>query len=91
MAHDRTRGLYLHTYVGKNCFIGGRAMILPGVKIGDHSIVGAGAVVTKDVPPHSIVAGNPAKVIRTGIQTGPYGRLHSANEAEAKLVSAGMV
>lgn len=44
-------------------WIGTRAIILPGVKIGSHSIVGAGAVVTKDVPEYSIVGGNPARVI----------------------------
>jgi len=49
--------------VGKNAFIGARAMILPGVCIGDHSIVGAMSVVPKDVPNHQIVAGNPAKKI----------------------------
>jgi maltose O-acetyltransferase len=45
-------------------WIGARVIILPGVKIGKGSIVGAGAVVTKDVEPYSIVAGVPAKLIR---------------------------
>ena len=45
-------------------WIGANAVILPGVHIGTHSIVAAGAVVTKDVPPHSLVAGVPAKVIK---------------------------
>lgn len=45
-------------------WIGGRVTILPGVTVGKGSIIGAGAVVTKDVPPYSIVGGNPAKVIR---------------------------
>lgn len=44
--------------------IGARAIVLPGVTIGEHSIVGAGSVVTKDVEPYTIVAGNPAKPIR---------------------------
>ena len=44
--------------------IGANASIMPGVRIGTHSIVAAGAVVTKDVPPHSLVAGVPAKVIK---------------------------
>lgn len=44
--------------------IGANASIMPGVKIGTHSIVAAGAVVTKDVPPHSLVAGVPAKLIK---------------------------
>ena len=45
-------------------WIGANATILPGVCIGQHSVVAAGAVVTKDVPPHSLVAGIPAKVIK---------------------------
>ena len=45
-------------------WIGANATILPGVCIGQHSVVAAGAVVTKDVPPHSLVAGVPAKVIK---------------------------
>ena len=45
-------------------WIGANAVILPGVTIGLHSVVAAGAVVTKDVPPHSLVAGVPAKVIK---------------------------
>ena len=45
-------------------WIGANAVILPGVNIGTHSVVAAGAIVTKDVPPHSLVAGVPAKVIK---------------------------
>ena len=45
-------------------WIGANAVILPGVTIGEHCVVAAGAVVTKDVPPHSLVAGIPAKVIK---------------------------
>jgi len=50
--------------LGRNVWIGGAAVILPGVTVGDEAVVGAGSVVTKDVPPRSVVAGNPAKVIR---------------------------
>ena len=46
-------------------WVGANAVILPGVKIGEHCVVAAGAVVTKDVPPHSLVAGVPAKVIKS--------------------------
>lgn len=88
LTHDRTRGLYLHTRIGKNCFIGGESIILPGVTIGDGSVVGAGSVVTKDVPPASVVAGNPAKVIRTGIVVGHYGRFADADEREHELRSS---
>lgn len=66
LSHDACRRLKTDTYIGCNC-VGVRCIILPGVKIGDSSIVGAGSIVTKDVPSHCIVAGNPAKVIRTGV------------------------
>jgi acetyltransferase-like isoleucine patch superfamily enzyme len=68
MTHDMTRGLRTDTWIGECCFIGGRSLILPGVKIGDQCIVGAGSVVTKDVPSHCVVAGNPARILRTGIR-----------------------
>ncbi|XP_055326144.1 maltose O-acetyltransferase-like [Sitodiplosis mosellana] len=51
--------------IGNNVWIGGNAIICPGVTIGDNVVVGAGSVVTKDVPSDVVVAGNPAKVIRT--------------------------
>lgn len=50
--------------IGDDIWIGANAVVLPGVSIGSHSVVAAGAVVTKDVPPHSLVAGVPAKVIK---------------------------
>ena len=50
--------------IDDDVWIGANAVILPGVSIGTHSVVAAGAVVTKDVPPHSLVAGVPAKVIK---------------------------
>ena len=51
--------------IGNNCFIGNSAKIMPGVTIGDNVIVGSGAIVTKDVPSNSVVAGVPAKIICT--------------------------
>lgn len=51
-------------FLGKNVFIGGNSVILPGVKVGKHAIVGAGSVVTRDVDEYSIVVGNPAKKIQ---------------------------
>ncbi|MCO7176346.1 sugar O-acetyltransferase [Sporolactobacillus kofuensis] len=51
-------------HIGNNVWIGGRAIINPGVKIGDHAIIGSGSVVTKDVPDYAVVAGNPAKLIK---------------------------
>lgn len=50
--------------IDKNVFIGAKAIILPGVSLGEGSVVGAGSVVTKDVKPWEIVAGNPAKFIK---------------------------
>lgn len=59
----------LPIHIKKNCWIGAGATILRGVTIGENSVVGAGSVVTKDVPDNVIVAGNPAKVIKklTGV------------------------
>ncbi len=50
--------------VRKNAVIGSNSTILPGIKIGANSLIGAGSVVTKDVPPSSVVIGNPARVIK---------------------------
>jgi len=51
-------------WIGDDVWIGTRVIILPGVKIGDHAVIGAGAVVAKDIPPWGIAVGNPARVIR---------------------------
>lgn len=53
--------------IGSNVFLGARCMILPGLKIGDGAVVGAGAVVTKDVEPWTVVGGNPAEFIKKRI------------------------
>lgn len=55
--------LFNKIVVEDDCFIGAGAILLPGVRVAAHSIVAAGAVVCKDVPSRSVVAGNPAKVI----------------------------
>ncbi|MEW6636508.1 MAG: sugar O-acetyltransferase [Actinomycetota bacterium] len=51
--------------IGDNVWLGGGAIVLPGVTVGENAIVGAGSVVTKDVPPNTIVAGNPARIARS--------------------------
>ena len=55
------------TYIGDDCVIGIGAIILAGVKIGNNVVIGAGSVVTKDVPSNVIIAGNPARVIKSNI------------------------
>jgi acetyltransferase-like isoleucine patch superfamily enzyme len=49
--------------IGRGCFIGARSLILKGVTLGDRVIIGAGSVVTKDVPAFSVAAGNPARIV----------------------------
>ena len=71
--HDFVNARHVDTYIGSCCFLGAGAIVLPGVRIGDHCVVAAGSVVNRDVPSHSLVAGNPAKVIRSGIVTGHHG------------------
>jgi maltose O-acetyltransferase len=50
--------------IGSDCWVGGGAIILPGVKIGDKTVIGAGSVVTKDIPGGVLAAGNPCRVLR---------------------------
>jgi acetyltransferase-like isoleucine patch superfamily enzyme len=60
--------------IGDNVMIGANTTILPGVTIGDRAVVGAGSVVTKDVPPGAFVAGNPIRVIRSRQTEGNWGK-----------------
>jgi len=50
-------------YIGENVWIGGNVILLPKTKIGEGSIIGAGSVIAKEIPPFSIVVGNPARII----------------------------
>ena len=50
--------------IGKNCWIGAGAIILPGITIGDNVVIGAGSIVTKDIPSNAVAVGNPCKVLR---------------------------
>ena len=62
---DEGAGVYsAPIHIGKNVWIGNDSKILPGVDIGDHSVIGAGSVVTKSVPSCVVAAGNPARIIR---------------------------
>ncbi|UNL87212.1 sugar O-acetyltransferase [Priestia koreensis] len=51
-------------HIGNNVWIGAQAVILPGVRIGDNSVIGAGSIVTKDIPANVVAVGNPCKVVR---------------------------
>jgi maltose O-acetyltransferase len=68
-ATERRSGLELAKpiTIGSDVWVGGGAILCPGVRIGDRAVIGAGAVVTKDVPPDTIVGGNPAKPLRVGV------------------------
>jgi len=85
IAHDTLADVDRPIHIGRRCFIGGGSMICPGVTIGDESIVAAGSVVTSDVPPASIVGGNPAVLLKNGIRVGPYGRLEGSDERSRSL------
>jgi acetyltransferase-like isoleucine patch superfamily enzyme len=75
LTHDYARRLVMHTHIGDRCTIGAHSFIMPGVTIGNESIVSPGSVVLKDVPPNTLVAGNPARSIERGIRTGRWGLL----------------
>jgi acetyltransferase-like isoleucine patch superfamily enzyme len=66
--HDILRHLELPpsapVIIEDNVWIGSKSIILPGVRIGHHAVVGAGSIVTKDVPPQCVIAGNPARIVR---------------------------
>lgn len=75
LTHDFVRAIHADTIIGKECFIGANSTVLPGITIGNNSIVAAGSLVTKDVPDNCIVAGNPARIIKQNISTKKYGKL----------------
>jgi acetyltransferase-like isoleucine patch superfamily enzyme len=73
LTHDSARHLHVDTRIGSHCQIGAHSIIMPGVTIGDESIVSIASVVVRDVPPNTIVAGNPARAIEKGIRTERWG------------------
>lgn len=73
LTHDFIHGVHRTTKVGSFCFIGARAIIMPGVTIGDHCIIASGTVVMRDVASNSVVMGNPGRVIEKGILTTYHG------------------
>lgn len=85
LAHDycrgeRGRGKRYDTYIGQNCVVGVRSIVMPGVSIGDHCVVAAGSVVVKNVPSNTLIGGNPARVIRTGVVVGDNGQIIEEGE-----------
>ena len=85
LSHDHCKRIqnnqpYLtETRIGKNCFIAVNSIILPGVIIGDEVIVGAGSVVTKNIPSNTVVAGNPAIIKRKNIKMNDFAALENWN------------
>ncbi|MBD5195406.1 MAG: acyltransferase [Bacteroides sp.] len=75
LSHDFSRNIHADTYIGTQCFIGVNAVVMCGVRIGDNCVIGAGAIVTKDIPSNCMVVGNPARIIREGINTIKFGQL----------------
>src|SRR5207248_6322968 len=73
LTHDYVNNRDGDVRIGDNCFVGAHSIILPGVTIGDSCIVAAASVVARDVPPGSMVAGNPARVVEHHVQTTRYG------------------
>jgi maltose O-acetyltransferase len=91
LAHDGATKLGLgytqiaRVAIGRNVYIGARAIVLPGVTIGDGAIVGAGSVVRHDVPPGTVVAGNPARIVR---EVGEFVQRHERLVADRPLYLA---
>jgi len=75
LTHDMVRGLQKDTFIGECCFIGARSIIMPGVSVGNNTVIASGSVVTKDIPANCIAAGNPAQVIKDNVKVYEYGRL----------------
>lgn len=82
LTHDFVNNRHVDVSIGKHCMIGARSIIMPGVTIGDNCIISVASVVVKDIPPNSLAAGNPARVIERGIHTISLGRrIHPKPEA----------
>lgn len=83
LTHDFVRRMHVDTRIGERCQIGAQSIIMPGVTVGDGCIIAAGSVVIRDVPPGSLVFGNPGRVMESGIVTGKWGVILSRESKEA--------
>lgn len=83
LSHDFVRRLHVDTRIGERCQIGAHSIIMPGITIGDSCIIAAGSVVIRDVPPGSLVFGNPGRVMESGLVTGKWGVILSRESKEA--------
>lgn len=79
----REQGLQYNmpVHIGRNCWIGANAVIVPGVTIGDNVVIGAGSVVTKDIPSGVVAVGNPCRVLR---EVGEYDREYYFKDRKVK-------
>lgn len=68
LTHDYCISLKTNTYIGNDSIIGVRSIIMPGISIGNQTVIGGGSVVTKDIPDNCIAVGNPARIIKEGIK-----------------------
>ncbi|MBD5393806.1 MAG: sugar O-acetyltransferase [Lachnospiraceae bacterium] len=80
----RQKGLQynMQVHIGKNCWIGAGAIIMPGVTIGDNVVIGAGSVVTKDIPSNVVAVGNPCRVMR---EVGEHDRKYYFKDKEINM------
>ena len=72
----------LPIHIGKNCWLGAGVIVLPGISIGDNSVIGAGSIVTKDIPANVVAVGNPCRVLR---EINEHDREYYYKDREIKL------
>jgi len=73
LTHDFVNRIHRDVHIGDNCFIGAHAIVFPGVTIGDNCIISAASMVVRNIPPGSLVTGNPARVVESNVRTTHYG------------------
>ncbi|WP_340109602.1 acyltransferase [Pikeienuella sp. HZG-20] len=73
LSHDFVGSRHADTWIGKNCHLGAKVVVVAGVRIGDNCIIAPLSLVMRDIPSGSLAAGNPARVIEKGLTLGPWG------------------